>query len=94
MLLTIALVVLLAASGEPTPAPAAGSAEQAELKPGERRVKMICRNEQKAGSRLVKRRCMSVEEWKQQEEDGQRAMKDMQDRREINPPCQSSSRGC
>lgn len=94
MLLTVALVALLALSGETPPAPSAPAAEQTELKPGERKVRMICRNEQKAASRLVKRRCMSLEDWKQQEEDAQRAVKDIQDRREINPPCQGSGRGC
>ncbi|WP_374654110.1 hypothetical protein [Phenylobacterium sp.] len=97
MLLTVALVALLVMSGETPPspsAPAAPAGEQTELKPGERKVRMICRNEQKAASRLVKRRCMSVEDWKQQEEDAQRAVKDIQDRREINPPCLGSGRGC
>ena len=94
MLLTVALVALLALSGETPPPPSAPAAEQTELKPGERKVRMICRNEQKAASRLVKRRCMSVDEWKQQEEDAQRAVKDIQDRREINPPCLGSGRGC
>ncbi|MDP3747261.1 MAG: hypothetical protein Q8Q88_09460 [Phenylobacterium sp.] len=94
MLLAIALAALLAAAGPP-PTPATGAAPgQPELKPGERVVKMVCRNEQRPASRMVKRRCMSVEDWKQQEKDAQAALKDMQDRREMNPPCQSSGRTC
>lgn len=93
MYLAIALAALLAAAETP-PTPATGALPSPELKPGERVVKMVCRNEQMSGSRMVKRRCMSVEDWKQLEKDGQQALKDMQDRRELNPPCQSSGRGC
>lgn len=85
MLLPLLTAVLLAA-GEPSAqaasAPAPAAAQQQELKPGERRVKMVCRTETPTGTRFGKRVCMPLEDYERRSKESQEAMAEMQ--RSVN----------
>jgi len=91
MLFVILMAALLAA--EPAvsdPAPGAPPPAVDDLKPGERRVKMKCKAEALNGSRVIKRRCMSVEDWKRQEEESAEAYGRMQNGYSLPPTCRQS----
>ena len=87
MILTLMFASALATS-QPSPA-LAGEAPQrvpvsAPLKPGERRVKMVCRTEQKADSRVSVRNCYDVADIKAREADDQRILQEMQMKSPLN----------
>ena len=78
----LALLMSAALSGaEPPAAEAAPTVEKipvsAPLQKGEKRVKMICREDAPTGTRLAKRTCMSLDEWKRRAEEDQEAMRQM-----------------
>lgn len=85
MLLVILTASLLASADpaaqavpEAAPAPAVAPATAPELKPGERRVKMVCRAETATGTRFAKRTCMPLEEFERRTKESQEAMVEMQ----------------
>lgn len=84
MFVALLTTILLAASdpasqAAPAPAPTATpAATTPELKPGERRVKMVCRVETTTGSRFTKRTCMPLEEYERRTKESQEAMVEMQ----------------
>ncbi len=49
----------------------------APLNKGEQRIKMVCRQEAPTGTRLAKRTCLSLEDWKRRSEEDQEAMRQM-----------------
>lgn len=67
-----------AATPAPAPAPAATPGPVPDLKPGERRVKMVCRAETTTGTRFAKRICMPLDEFERRTEESQEAMVEMQ----------------
>ena len=72
--------LLLAAqptSATPSPKPAA-KAEPQGLKPGERREKVVCRNEAPAGTRVAKRVCMTLADRERQQEEAIQGFDEMQ----------------
>lgn len=56
----------------PNPTPETG------LKPGETKVRMICRTETTTGTRFSKRVCMTVEDAKRREEESSQGFSEMQ----------------
>lgn len=65
----------------PSAAPAATDAPapaERELKPGERKVRVVCRTEAKTGTRFSKRTCMSVDDLKRQQEESRDGFAEMQ----------------
>ncbi|MFZ3004924.1 MAG: hypothetical protein WA047_02025 [Phenylobacterium sp.] len=87
MILTLMFASALATS-EPSPA-VTGDAPQrvpvsAPLKPGERRVKMVCRKEQKTDSRVSVRNCYDLADIKAREADDQRVLQEMQMKSPLN----------
>lgn len=91
MFIALALVAVLAAGAPPTSIP--NPADQ-DLKPGERRVKIKCKVENLNGSRIAKRRCMTLEEWKRQEDEANRALDDARGRSPMAPTCHQQGRPC
>lgn len=97
MLLVVAMAAFLAGAEPQAPAsPVTGppTAAPAELKPGERRVKIKCKNEGVNGSRVVKRRCLPLEEWARMEEEAQKSVGEIQSRSPVIPTCSQSMRSC
>ena len=56
----------------------------APLQPGERRVKMVCRTEPKANSRVSVRNCYDVVDLKAREAEDQRKLQEMQMKSPLN----------
>ncbi|WP_310538899.1 hypothetical protein [Phenylobacterium sp.] len=56
----------------------------APLKPGERRVKMVCRNEQKANSRVSVRNCYDQAELAAREAADQKMLQEIQMKSPLN----------
>ncbi|WP_309643702.1 hypothetical protein [Phenylobacterium sp.] len=86
MLLLIAAVSLLSAA-EPSAAaakPAEPTTASADLKPGERKVRLICRKEVATGTRFGKRVCMTVEDFNRRQAEAEQGLAEMQ--RDINTP--------
>lgn len=82
----LALLMSAALSGADQPAAAAEGAEAATpqaipvaapLNRGEQRIKMVCRKDAPTGTRLAKRTCLSLEDWKRRSEEDQEAMRQM-----------------
>lgn len=96
MFLAMTLALLLAADGAQASPSAAGepAAVSDDLAPGERRVKMKCKTEASNGSRVLKRRCMTLEEWKREEDAAEAAYKDIVGQRAIQPTCTQQGRSC
>jgi hypothetical protein len=91
-LLAVAAVLATAepqSADPPTASP--GPPAQSELQPGERRVKIKCRSEAINGSRVAKRRCMTLDEWKRLEDESAKALQEMQGRSPVVPTCQQSA---
>jgi hypothetical protein len=89
MLILVAALTLAtgapAAEAAPTPAPAAASEA---LKPGERRVKVVCKEITKSNSRFSKKQCYELEAYKRQQEIDRQAFEETQNR-----PVISTARG-
>ena len=49
----------------------------APLNKGEQRIKMVCRKDAPTSTRLAKRTCLSLEDWKRRTEEDQEAMRQM-----------------
>ena len=83
-------------SEPPSPAiPAAPPPSVAdELKPGERRIKIICRDEAPTGTRFAKRKCMAFDDFQRQQELTSAALKEMQRNHNITWPCQIPGEAC
>ncbi len=95
LVVIMAAAILVAGAPQVEPTAATPVAAQAELKPGERRVKMKCKSEAINGSRVVKRRCMTLEEWQRMEEESSKMLQEMQSRSPVIPTClQSAMRSC
>lgn len=97
MMLAVAMAAFLAGAEPPAPASEVTqtpAAVAAELKPGERRVKIKCKNEGVNGSRVVKRRCLPLEEWERMEAEAQKSVGEMQSRSPLTPTCSQSMRSC
>ncbi|MDO8801487.1 hypothetical protein [Phenylobacterium sp.] len=77
----LALLMSAALGGAEPPAGETAATEKvpvsAPLQKGQQRVKMICREDAPTGSRLSKRTCMSLDEWKRRAEEDQEAMRQM-----------------
>lgn len=75
----LALLMSAALSGADQPAAATPHAipVAAPLNKGEQRIKMVCRQEAPTGTRLAKRTCLSLEDWKRRSEEDQEAMRQM-----------------
>ncbi|CAN5486447.1 hypothetical protein BH10PSE5_BH10PSE5_13970 [soil metagenome] len=76
----LALLMAAALSGDPPPAatpPAETVPVSAPLEKGQQRIKMICRDDAPTGTRLSKRTCMSLEDWKRRQAEDQEAMREM-----------------
>ena len=85
------LVALMFASALAGAEPAQGAAAapqpvpvSAPLKPGERRVKMVCRKEQKANSRVSVRNCYDQAELAAREAADQRMLQEIQMKSPLN----------
>lgn len=84
MLLSLATALLLTftqagapAAAQPTPV-AEAKVSPAGLKAGERKMKVICRDETVTGSRMSKRRCISAADFARREEDARASFAAMQ----------------
>lgn len=92
MIIAILLSIALA-GGETAAAASAGAAQsptpgaEQPLKPGERKIKVVCRNVNKNGSRFSTRQCTEVSADAKQTDIDQRAFEEVQNRPMINPPC-------
>ena len=71
-----------AQAAEPAVQPAQDSATapppKSDLKPGERRERVVCRSEATTGTRFAKRVCMSVNDLNRQSEDSRQQLVDWQ----------------
>ncbi len=68
-----------APGSSPIQAVATGMAPAAQdLKPGERKVKMVCRTETPTGSRFGKRVCMTVQDFQRRQEESRKGLAEMQ----------------
>ncbi|WP_340647430.1 hypothetical protein [Phenylobacterium sp.] len=80
MILALLMAAALGGSDQP-PAGEAVSTEKvpvsAPLEKGQKRIKMVCREDAPTGTRLAKRTCMSLDEWKRRAEEDQEAMRQM-----------------
>lgn len=87
------LTAALFAGAEPTaqaaPQAAPAVASATDLKPGERRVKMVCRVETPTGTRFGKRVCMPRDEFERRTKESQEAMVEMQ--RSLNTTFQKGN---
>lgn len=95
MLVALLMSVSLAAGPTAAPAPASPVPPAAqELKPGERRVKVVCRDEVPTGSRFAKRKCMAVDDMERRQELTSWALKEMQRNHNIQWGCDMPSPTC
>ncbi|WP_332764155.1 hypothetical protein [Phenylobacterium sp.] len=79
MLIVLAFAAFLATEPQSaSAAPAAAAAVPADLKPGERRVKMVCRSETPTGTRFAKRTCLSLEDFKRRQDESRDGFAEMQ----------------
>ncbi len=93
MLLVIAAVALLAASEPTSSTPAATPAEGVNkdlatppaLKPGEKKMKVVCRTEMVTGSRFSKRICLPLDEFKRRQEESREGFAEMQRNHNVTP---------
>lgn len=93
----VALLMSASLSSEPlaaTPAPTAAPAVSQALKPGERRVKVICRDEIPTGSRFAKRKCITVDDMERRQELTSWALREMQRNHNIQWGCELPSPTC
>lgn len=97
----LALLFSAAVAAEPPgPPPVAAQAAvpnatiRAELKPGERREKVICRDEVRTGTRFAKRTCLTLEDFKRRQEESAKGFAEMQRNHNIPPGCEQSGRTC
>ena len=79
MLAILVAVIAISASGASGAAAAAAPAAepapaQTELKPGQERVKVRCRDEVSTGSRFTKRKCRRLDDMARMEEDAREAI--------------------
>lgn len=83
MILALLMSAALAGADQPPAAQAAEAATPqaipvaAPLNKGEKRIKMVCRKDAPTGTRLSKRTCLSLEDWKRRSEEDQEAMRQM-----------------
>lgn len=80
----VALALAGGAEAKDTTAPMAQSVATQELKPGERKVKVICKTRAATGTRFTKRNCMELEAYKKQQEEDRRAFEQVQNRPLVN----------
>ncbi|MDP3747264.1 MAG: hypothetical protein Q8Q88_09475 [Phenylobacterium sp.] len=79
MLIALTLAAILATEPQPaSAAPAAAVAASVALKPGERKVKVVCRSETATGTRFAKRTCLSLEDFKRRQEESRDGFAEMQ----------------
>ena len=95
MLLVLATVLTLAGTEPSAPAAAAAPAAVATappvapaLKPGERRVTLVCKTQMRTGTRFAKKRCMERADYRRQQEEDRRNFEEIQNR-----PIISTDRG-
>lgn len=89
-LVVLSALAMLQAAAEPASAPASPTQAVAEglapaspeLKPGERKIKMVCRTETPTGSRMGKRVCLSMDDFKRRQEESREGFAEMQ--RSVN----------
>lgn len=99
-MLAIVLALLLAtvepsAVTSPTATePAPANAAEPGLKPGERKITVVCRNITKPNSRFVKRQCAEVNADAKQSLIDQEAFREVQQRPMFNTPCIPIARAC
>lgn len=87
MLMLFAAALALA-TAEPAPGPEAGAGQaqapaaspSAELKPGERKVRAICKEYAPTGTRFGKKRCIEVSAYERQQEIDRQAFHETQNR--------------
>lgn len=97
MYLLLLAAIFLAAEPAAVPseqAPSPAAEGDTALKPGERRVKIKCRTEPVNGSRILKRRCMTLEEWERLEEESAKALEDLRGASPLPTTCQGTMRSC
>ncbi|MDO8379943.1 hypothetical protein [Phenylobacterium sp.] len=92
MILALLMAAALsAADGQsPAPVPAPPTAVErlpvaAPLKPGEKRIKMICVTDAKPGSRFTQKTCYPLDEWKARMENARQVVSDYQMAPQMNP---------
>lgn len=69
----------------PAPAAAAPLPVSAPLKPGEKRIKMICVTDAKPGSRFTTKSCYPLDEWNARVENARQVVSDYQMAPQMNP---------
>ncbi|MES2896112.1 hypothetical protein M9M90_15350 [Phenylobacterium sp. LH3H17] len=92
MLLVLAAAALLAAT-EPTSSTSAPAAEVVNkdlatppaLKPGEKKMKVVCRTETATGTRFGKRVCLSLDDFKRRQEESREGFAEMQRNHNVTP---------
>lgn len=91
----VALLMSASFASEPPPAPPLTTPPVVqELKPGERRIKVICRDEAPTGTRFAKRKCTALDEFERRQELTSAALKEMQRNHNITWPCQIPGEPC
>jgi hypothetical protein len=89
--LVLMSVLVLAAGGQAasdtaTPAPVVAEQPPADtgLKPGERRVKLVCKTQAPTGTRFAKQRCIEISAKERQQEEDRAAFEAVQGRPNIS----------
>lgn len=93
MLFVLAAAALLAATEPTSSAPAPTPAEVINndlnapppLKPGEKKMKVVCRNEMVTGTRFSKRICLSLDDFKRRQEESREGFAEMQRNHNVTP---------
>lgn len=93
MLFVLAAAALLAATEptSPTPAPtppdgvAKDLATPPALKPGEKKMKVVCRTEMVTGSRFSKRICLPLDEFRRRQDESREGFAEMQRNHNVIP---------
>lgn len=97
MLVALVLSMALMApapDAPPKPEPPGGGAEASALKPGEKRIKMVCRMETPTGTRFAKRKCMELSEFQRMQEETRSGFSEMQRNTSYTPPCWGPAARC
>lgn len=81
------LAIMTVSSADPGAAaiaPAAAPAVETGLKPGQRKIKVVCRTVASSGTRFVKRQCVEASADARQQEIDRRAFEEVQNRPVVN----------
>lgn len=85
MFLALAAAAALAAAQPAAESAGANASASGALKPGEKRMKVVCRTEVTTGTRFGKRVCLPLDEFKRRQEQSQEGFAEMQRNHNVTP---------